>query len=356
MTSRAAATGRRWVRLAAALAAWLGAAACVTTVEDAPLSLTQESAVPRVPVVVPIEGGEQGNRVLWDVYGGVFDRLRQAAEERDEATVEALLQTFDKPDLPPAIRERLRGYRGLARGISFLRHAAERSELLVVTVDGKPAAGPPDLGSALRLELRLPAPPQPVRLGGTGDPDPIGFAVSVTLDDEFVDGGVRSSHAEEFVWLPKAIRLAGDVVLTVPLELDPAAGDAVRRTAYVRVDLLPGYVDVDSVRAPVQRHAIAAGSFVQFPRGYERIAAAPLETLRQALAAFAPPTFPVVYLSAIAMPPADREAAMALLVEQVRFGSPEQAQVAMAALRRLAGISLPVGDRDAWLAWWQGRR
>jgi hypothetical protein len=55
-------------------------------------------------------------------------------------------------------------------------------------------------------------------------------------------------------------------------------------------------------------------------------------------------------------------AAMRLLIEQVRFGRPDQAQVAMAALREMSGqssssVSAPaLGDREAWLVWWAQRR
>jgi hypothetical protein len=57
------------------------------------------------------------------------------------------------------------------------------------------------------------------------------------------------------------------------------------------------------------------------------------------------------------LPPGpDRETAIALLLDQVRFGRADQARVAMAALRRLTGESLLVGDREAWLAWSQTRR
>ena len=45
-----------------------------------------------------------------------------------------------------------------------------------------------------------------------------------------------------------------------------------------------------------------------------------------------------------------------LLIDQVRYGRSDQAQVAMAALRASTGAEIPVGDRDGWLAWWQQRR
>jgi hypothetical protein len=47
-----------------------------------------------------------------------------------------------------------------------------------------------------------------------------------------------------------------------------------------------------------------------------------------------------------------------LLMDWVRLGTPEQARVAMAALQDLekSGSSPKVGDRDAWLSWWESRR
>ena len=52
---------------------------------------------------------------------------------------------------------------------------------------------------------------------------------------------------------------------------------------------------------------------------------------------------------------AQQREACALLVDQVRFGRADQAQVAMAALQNVNGLSIAVGDRDAWLDWWQAR-
>jgi hypothetical protein len=44
------------------------------------------------------------------------------------------------------------------------------------------------------------------------------------------------------------------------------------------------------------------------------------------------------------------------LIELLRFGRPDQATVAMSALRLLTGENLSLADREAWLAWWQARR
>ncbi|MFY9341403.1 MAG: hypothetical protein WAT39_02860, partial [Planctomycetota bacterium] len=71
---------------------------------------------------------------------------------------------------------------------------------------------------------------------------------------------------------------------------------------------------------------------------------------------FGPANYARAWLAAQATRGADTEAAAALLIEQVRLGRADEAQVAMAALRTITGIDFVVGDRDAWLAWWQSRR
>jgi hypothetical protein len=145
-------------------------------------------------------------------------------------------------------------------------------------------------------------------------------------------------------------------VLRLPIAVELPGQNAVRRQVLVRVDLMPGYVHTDAGRAPVPRTAIAAATATQWPVGYDAIAAAPLQQLQGALRAFEPKSFARAFLAAAAVTGPDRERAIELLVEQVRFGRPDQALVAMAALRAANAADLPIGDREAWLAWWNERR
>jgi len=180
--------------------------------------------------------------------------------------------------------------------------------------------------------------------------------VHATIDDAFVEGSVRSHSTNEVRRLPAAFALADGRELRLPLVVDAPVGEAVRRTVTLRVSLLPGYVRVGGEVVPVPQTVLAAATVVQWPAGYGALAKAPLAELRTALRPFEPRTFPRAWLAATAATGADREPAIALLLEQVRFGRADQAQVAMAALRELTGERLLVGDRDAWLAWSQARR
>ena len=92
---------------------------------------------------------------------------------------------------------------------------------------------------------------------------------------------------------------------------------------------------------------------MQLPEGQEVTQKQPLAALKVALADFQPKNFGSAYLAALLLSPADRLAAAELLVDQIRYGRADQAQVAMAALKRVSGLSLAVGDRDMWLDWWQ---
>ncbi len=214
----------------------------------------------------------------------------------------------------------------------------------------------PALGAPLRFELQLPAGPTPYRLGGKDDDEPVGFAVAITVEDRFVDGSGGSASTQNFLWLPAAVALEGDAVLRLPIVVELPGQNALRRDVQVRVDLMPGYVRGDDGRAPVPRTTVATATATQWPVGYGAIARAPLQELRTALRAFGPATFARAYLAAAAVAGRDREVAIELLVEQVRFGRADQALVAMAALRAANAADLPIGDREAWLAWWNTHR
>ena len=84
-------TGGRWiVGKALAAAAALSAAACVTTYEDMPVA-TKHSQLPlAVPVAIPFsdEGVREDQRLLYEFYGSVFERMQSAAADRDPAQLE----------------------------------------------------------------------------------------------------------------------------------------------------------------------------------------------------------------------------------------------------------------------------
>jgi len=368
------------------LAAGLLLAGCVTTVEPVGLFRKNVDATDlggghgpiATPIAIPIpSSGDEGERLLVEFYNGILQRLQTATEDGDIAMIDSLVAAYDKPDLPPQLKEHLRGYHGIARGLEFQRrvrnaaklqlrgdddeagarrNTAEREPSNRPPSDRPPIDRPPILGEPLRLQMRLPASDVPVQLGGSQADDPVGFSVVITIDDEYADGGSRSTENPHVVWLPATFDLAGDAVLTLPIDVDVPAGDAVRRTVGVRVDLMPGYVRYGDVRAPVHMVALGSGEWVQWPKGYEVLAKTPLRALRTALQAFTPNNFASAYLAAMLVPDAQRADANALLIDQVRFGKVDQVQVATAALARTNPNGPRVGDRDAWLSWWQRQR
>lgn len=341
--------GRRSLRAWLAAVAALGTG-CVTTYE--PLSRSNRTALAEAtPITIPFPVANDPQAAAWvQLYGAVFTQLQEAAEAGDVALLDALLASYDKPQVPELIKAQLQGFRQVARGIRFQRQFVANATLRVID-----DALPP-LGAPLQLELRVPADGAAVVLGGRDDVDPMSFLVAVTFEDEFVDGSVRSPQSEHRLWLDGAIELAGDRVLTLPIAIDADVGSAVRRRVSVWVDMMAGHVGIDGQRVPVRRQAIASGSWTQWPRGYDIVANAPLAALRAGLAKFHEQNFASVYIAALCMPPEQRDEAMGLLIEQVRFGRDDQATVAMVALQKLSGAEPPVGDRDAWLAWWRDRR
>lgn len=378
MRSRAAGAKRRWARAIARCAVAAALAACVTTVEEVPLFDVKAPPAPPPDVpaslTIPFGGppGQPQQQALDDVYRNVLRQLQEAATERDPVTgrhdverLDALLAQFDRGDMPAVMRERLAGYRGIARGLRFCeQHAARAARLELLPPepgpDGAPTpleAGAPALGAPLRFELRLPAPAEPTRLCGADDDQPIAFLVQASVRDTYVEGSERGGDTTTVVRLPEAFEWAGGALLRVPVVVDVPVVEAVLREVSVRVSLLPGYVQVEGELAPVPQTLLATATVAQWPVGYGVVAKAPLAELRAALRAFEPRAFPRAWLAAAAVPPGqDREAAIALLLDQVRFGRADQARVATAALRRMTGESLLVGDREAWLAWSQTRR
>jgi hypothetical protein len=194
-------------------------------------------------------------------------------------------------------------------------------------------------------------------MGAADDDQPAAFLVESTVRDTYAEGSERGGSMMDVVRLPDAFTWAGGADLLLPVTIDLPVADAVQREVQVRVSLLPGYVQIAGELAPVPQTLLAATTVAQWPVGYGVLAKAPLAELQAALRVFEPRVFPRVWLAAAALPPGpDRETAIALLLDQVRFGRADQARVAMAALRRLTGESLLVGDREAWLAWSQTRR
>ena len=351
-----------------ALALLLGLAGCVTTYEDAPLLGEINGAPAPAPaaasLTIPFGGDEDQGGVLAEFYRNVLLRMQEAAaqEPPDLLQLETLLASYERPDLPPSILQHVRGYRSIAIGLRFLQAAKQQTKLVTLPPASpdpqrpEPIDGVPVLGQPIELELQLAAGAEPVRLGGEADADPVRFSIAVTIDDTFVDGSTQSLSRPSQLSLPATFDLAGAAVLRLPLAIDLEAGAAVRRSILVRVDLMPGYVTVGEQRVPIRRTRLVSAQFDQWPAGFAALAKAPLAELRQALQRFEPKQFPRAYLAALRTPAEQRPEAVALLIEQVRFGRSDQAQVAMAALRAITGVEVPIGDREGWLAWWQQRR
>jgi hypothetical protein len=344
------------------------AGGCVTTYEDAPLlgEVNQPPAsIPAASIAIPIGGpGAPEAGSVPDFYGRVLDRLQFAAAEHDLDQMATLLANYDRPDLPPDLAAPMQHFRAVAAGERWLREVIDAAKLAPAASAASGAepvpAGQPDglppIGALVVLLLRLPAGSMPARLGGEGDADSAAFQVRMVVDDTFVDGSVRTHQRQELVRLPQAFDLAGQAVLELPIALELAAGDAVQRTLFVAVDILPTYAEVAGQRAPVRRGQLASASFRQWPLGAAAIAKAPMTELRTALQPFAPRQFARAFVAARHLPTTERAAAIDLLIEQVRFGTAAQAQVAMACLAAITGGAAAAGDRDGWLAWWQAGR
>lgn len=380
--------GRRRFRNGAGLAlVALLASACITVVEEAPLVGDQLELPPfAVAQTIPLGKPSQseGERQLIQLYDGILRRMQEAADDRQVDVLFDLLNSYQKPGLPDWLANRLKGYRALAHGLRFLEHAVSRAELRLVpaTVEGAAdgagaaietaaTATPegmstrmphlPPIGDPLQLEFMLPPMVTPIRLGGHDDSDPVTFAIAITYEDLYVHGGSKNPQAQGFESLPREFVLQAGEPLRLPIRFAIPTDGAVRRTVHVRVDILPGYVRVENartgdgssgeVRAPIERRTLAASSWQQFPAGHRPIAERPLATLREAIRLGDSKHFPHVLLGALFTTGPDRQEAIALLIDQVRFANEALAMVATAALREITEADIPIGDREAWLRW-----
>jgi hypothetical protein len=312
-------------------------------------------------LVIPLgSAAATGDEALVEFYTGILERMHEAYGrpdrgrrrhiEPDLPVLRDLLTNYNRPSAPAWARERMAGFERLANGLGFELHAARNAQLLLP--DPVPA-----IGADLRLVLRLPAlPGVAVRLGGENDSEPIVFRLSIAIDDSYPDGSTQGCEREELLRLPVALELDGAAVLQLPIELQLPAANAVRRTLQLRIDMLPGYVGIGGQPAAVRSTRLAAGRVLQHPAGIDAVRRAPLPTLRQAIQIGDSAHFAHVFLAAGFMPEADKQAAIESLIQWVRLGRDDQATVAMAALRELTSVSLPIGDRIRWLAWWAEHR
>lgn len=378
-------------------------AGCVTTYETMPLLGGPDVPAPDVAAVtIPFGTESEGRDALGEVYRSVLERMQELvkAKERDLPQLEGLLARYERPGLPPSVAAAMASYRTVAQGWRCLDQLRMQAHVEVVGPDGalvltssssasesspeggapKPwsvttttavaevpvaaatpkaptmAATMPPIGSSMRFALVATAGVDPIRIGGRSSDDANVFAVVLYIEDHYVDGSSRSWKHEDMVWLPQDCELRGATVLRVPVQLDAPGGESVRRRVRLCFDLLPGFLQAAGVRAPIRRTRLGETTFTQYPQGYDAIQAAPMAQLRAALAAFAPRDFARAWLAAQATTGVERNEAMGLLVDQVRLGRPEQAQVAMAALAEMTDGAVAIGDREAWLAWWQRRR
>lgn len=376
--------------------ALLVAAACVSAPED----LDPVAVV--TPMVVSTQAAPDGtDPALVSFYESVLAQLQEAHRARDFLRMRRLVDSYLVDAAPPWAMPRLQGFRDLSFGLQFELHAAEHAQLAqVLAADGAAAkSGPPPattapveaegpslvipgpepaapgqaappaaavpepsdpsatIGEALDFELRLPTPPDgPWQLGGKDDRDPVAFRVTVVIRDRFLDGSMRKVEDAEVVRLDRSVELAAQP-LVLPVRFELGSSTCARREIEVFAELLPGYVQAADSRAPVRLTSLAKARVVQWPKGHESLRKDPLGALRRAMERGDRDHFLHVRVASEFAAEKDLPATQDLLMGWVRLGTPEQALVAMAAMREVdANATAPIGDRDAWLSWWESRR
>ncbi len=337
---------------------WIGlcfvVAACVSTaVED---SSTAGLVVPSA-VVLPVNGGngvEQG--ALTDYYSSILWQMQDAILERSVEGVLLLLAQHDRADAPAWARESMQRFRDLTGVLEFELHLEKAATLRIEEVGGAIAASRGVLGKPALFVLELKSAPVPVRL--TGDPGSDGGAklrFSFVITDTDCFGNRTFRETSRAVALPKTVDFGQGESLRLPFGFDLEGAQGCVRTVKVRVQLMPGYVQLDGVDVPNRFVTCADQSFVFYPPGIKSVETKPFTTLKEALRRAERKYFSHIYLAAHFIPDDFREDASQLLIDSVRNGRADQGRVAMASLGVLTGEPYSVEDRTAWLEWWQRR-
>ncbi len=349
---------RRWSAIVFALS--LGPCACVTTVVDDESS--ELDAVDLTPVVIPLGEQSQAGAVgpVGQYYESVIQQMQEALAEATETPPEggsqadrirgaltrlrSLLATHDRTSAPDWARSRFAHFYAAAAGLEFELHLVESSH---IDLEGRVAS----VGAPLEFAFRAPAlPARETELAGGGAG--LSFLATVTLADHDAFGGT-TKHRQSHILNPESTTFDQEHPLELPFGAVLEPGNTAIRENLVEVELLPGAVQIDGVDAPVHRVVLARYRGLSYPPGFEVIREKPLATLRAAVRLGEDKYFRHQFLAAHFMPESEQRAATEILVRQVRLGTSLQARVAMASLREMTGATVPVGDREAWLRWWQ---
>jgi hypothetical protein len=270
--------------------------------------------------------------------------------EREPELVEALLATHDRDVAPDWAKAQMREFRRVVRGLRFELHAEANAQLAIF-------GNAPPLGATVPMRLSLQS------AGGRGITIPgadgrraaTRVAVEVVVrDDDCVGGGSRREFGEILV-VPRSVNFDAGDTLQLDFAMPALVPEGCHRRVTVTCDLLPGTVLVDGRVLPSRSVRLGSRTFELFPAGIESVRENPYAHLRTALELADPQHFDNVFLAARLMKPDFREDAIAKLIEHLRVGRPVLTRVCTAALRELTSEQIAVGDRDGWLAWWQGR-
>jgi hypothetical protein len=332
-------------------ALWVGAvlvlfpAGCVT--EDQRPEAAGPLQQGAVVIALPTQGNLGGDGPVDTYYRSILGQMYEAYLERNPELLGNLLGRHDDPAAPAWALEALPRYRTLLTALAFELHGESRSRVQSPSVR---------IGEPVEFLLDLPAHPgMSVELGAEDSEHPVVFRVSFDVVDRDSRGDVIRSQSSRLLHLSEDLLLAGETSLQLPFTLDLPAFSTLIRKVVVRVELMPGYVQVDGDQVPHNRVSLATSELVLYPPGVESIRRAPRVTLFSAMELGDVDHYPHVFLAAHFMSEQYVEEALAALMGWVRLGNQGQQRVAMAALAVLADTKIEVGDRRRWLDWWQRR-
>lgn len=330
-------------------------AGCVTTEWEETAGSVETGSV-----VIPIVGIGGAQNPLGAYYESVAHLLFDAVLDRDPGRLRQLCNAHDRASAPQWARDQISRYRRVASVLDAELWFENEVELAIrPTLDadtGTVTHHVPALGEGVPMVLEVPGGAAlGVRLEGGSSDRAARFHVVIDIADRGCLGGTVERRFNHVLSPAEAFEVGADR-FAIPFDLDALSPAGVVRVVRARVEWLPGNVWVEGEALPNQRVICAEQTFEFYPLGAEKIRQAPLQTMRNALRSGEPRHLDNLYLAARFMTDSDRDAALELMVEQVRLGDRVRARACMASLSVLTDAAISVDDREGWLRWWNARQ
>lgn len=316
-------------------------------------------------VIIPVGPEKQDSekplfrgKAIDPVLDEILSKLQMAAESRDDARFQALLESARQMNPPSFVNEFLDQLTSLVRG----RDAARALEggAHVEAVRDQVTMGDP-VSLQLVLENRILGDRGyeiviPRKTGGglfSGRPAArTQLLAYVKITDFDAYGGEAAMTNSVPVVLREDIRVNPGETYRMDFQLEGAAPRAsVARTIEIGAELLPCELRVDGSVVVFTKLQFAAAKIVALPPGYESSAADPVASLEQWLEKPEAAAERSILPAAMLVPAESRDRALRVLARKLFQSPPGRQRAIIAALRRITGDRERGLETGPWLGW-----